>query len=153
MEGKKVIEMADYYLWFKAFHILSVITWMAGLLYLPRLFVYHAEAGTRRELSDTFKIMERRLLHYIINPSLAGALIFGGLMVATPGAIDIGAFWFWIKLTMVVILIFLNVLFAIWQKQFELNMNTKSPRFYRIWNEAPTIPLIIIVIMAVVKPI
>ena len=152
MQGLQKITMDEYYLWFKAFHIISAITWMAGLLYLPRLFVYHAEAGSRREITETFKIMEKRLLYFIINPSLVAVVVFGGLMVITPGGIDIGAVWFWVKMVMVVTLIFMHGLFAVWQKQFELDTNTRSPRFYRIWNEAPTIPLMIIVIMAVVKP-
>ena len=152
MEGLQKITMGEYYLWFKAFHIISAITWMAGLLYLPRLFVYHAEVSISIETSETFKIMEKRLLYYIINPSMVAVLVFGGLMAATPGALDFEAVWFWIKIAMVIILIAVHGLFAIWQKQFELDVNTRSPRFYRIWNEAPTIPLIIIVIMAVVKP-
>jgi len=144
--------MADYYLWFKALHILSVIAWMAGMLYLPRLFVYHADAEIGSVLSETFKIMERRLLRAIVNPAMIMSFIFGGLMLFTPGIVDWSMGWVWVKLAMIVAMATIHGLFARWRRDFEADRNTRPARFYRIWNEAPTIPLIVIVIMAVAKP-
>ncbi|PPR11029.1 MAG: hypothetical protein CFH41_01129 [Alphaproteobacteria bacterium MarineAlpha11_Bin1] len=144
--------MGDYYLWFKSLHILCVIAWMAGLLYLPRLFVYHAEAKIGSVQSETFKVMERRLLRAITTPAMIGSLVFGGLMVSTPGIIDWSMGWIWVKLTMVVMMVALHGLFSLWRQDFEADRNTRPPRFYRIWNEAPTIPLIVIIVMTVIKP-
>ena len=144
--------MADYYLWFKALHILSVIAWMAGMLYLPRLFVYHADAEIGSVLSETFIIMERRLLRAIVNPAMIMSFIFGGLMLFTPGIVDWSMGWVWVKLAMIVAMATIHGLFARWRRDFEADRNTRPARFYRIWNEAPTIPLIVIVIMAVAKP-
>ena len=93
--------LADIYPWTKALHIMAVISWMAGLLYLPRLFVYHAEAGScSQELSDTFKIMERKLLRFIMNPAMISAWVFGIMLLATPGIVDWESAWIWIKLTL-----------------------------------------------------
>ncbi len=144
--------MADYYLWFKALHIISAIAWMAGMLYLPRLYVYHSDAEVGSVQSETFKIMERRLLRAIVNPSMVMTLIFGGLMLATHGIVDWSMGWIWVKLSMVVAMVTIHGLFTQWRRDFEADRNTRSAKFYRMWNEAPTIPLILIVIMAVVRP-
>lgn len=144
--------MADYYEWFKALHVISVIAWMAGMLYLPRLYVYHADAEPGSDKSETFKIMERRLLRAITNPAMVASFIFGGLMLATPGAIDWSAGWIWVKLAMIVVMSGIHGLLARWRRDFEADRNVRSAKFYRMWNEAPTIPLIIIVIMVIVKP-
>jgi len=144
--------MAEYYQWFKALHIISVIAWMAGMLYLPRLYVYHADAEPGSDKSETFKIMERRLLRAITNPAMVASFLFGGLMLATPGAIDWSMGWIWVKLAMIGLMAAIHGLLARWRRNFESDRNTRPARFYRMWNEAPTIPLIVIVMMAVVKP-
>lgn len=144
--------MAEYYQWFKALHIISVIAWMAGMLYLPRLYVYHADAEPGSDKSETFKIMERRLLRAITNPAMVASFLFGGLMLATPSAIDWSMGWIWVKLAMIGLMAAIHGLLARWRRDFESDRNTRPARFYRMWNEAPTIPLIVIVMMAVVKP-
>ena len=144
--------MAEYYQWFKALHIISVIAWMAGMLYLPRLYVYHADAEPGSDKSETFKIMERRLLRAITNPAMVASFLFGGLMLATPGAVDWSMGWIWVKLAMIGLMAAIHGLLARWRRDFESDRNTRPARFYRMWNEAPTIPLIVIVMMAVVKP-
>ena len=144
--------MAEYYQWFKALHIISVIAWMAGMLYLPRLYVYHADAEPGSDKSETFKIMERRLLRAITNPAMVASFLFGGLMLATPGAIDWSMGWIWVKLAMIGLMAAIHGLLARWRRDFESDRNIRPARFYRMWNEAPTIPLIVIVMMAVVRP-
>ena len=144
--------MGDYYEWFKALHVISVIAWMAGMLYLPRLYVYHADAEVGSDKSETFKIMERRLLWAITNPAMIASFIFGGLMLATPGAIDWSMGWIWVKIAMIVAMSGIHGLLARWRRDFEADRNVRPAKFYRMWNEAPTIPLIVIVIMVIVKP-
>jgi putative membrane protein len=144
--------VGDYYEWFKALHVISVMAWMAGMLYLPRLYVYHADAEPGSDKSETFKIMERRLLRAITNPAMVSSFIFGGLMLATPGAIDWSMGWIWVKLAMIVAMSGIHGLLARWRRDFEADRNTRPAKFYRMWNEAPTIPLIVIVIMVFVKP-
>jgi len=144
--------LGDYYEWFKALHVISVIAWMAGMLYLPRLYVYHADAGVGSDKSETFKIMERRLLRAITNPAMIASFIFGGLMLATPGAIDWSMGWIWVKIAMIVAMSGIHGLLARWRRDFEADRNVRPAKFYRMWNEAPTIPLIVIVIMVIVKP-
>jgi putative membrane protein len=144
--------LGDYYEWFKALHVISVIAWMAGMLYLPRLYVYHADAEIGSDKSETFKIMERRLLRAITNPAMIASFIFGGLMLATPGAIDWSMGWIWVKIAMIVAMSGIHGLLARWRRDFEADRNVRPAKFYRMWNEAPTIPLIVIVIMVIVKP-
>jgi len=144
--------LGDYYEWFKALHVISVIAWMAGMLYLPRLYVYHADAEVGSDKSETFKIMERRLLRAITNPAMIASFIFGGLMLATPGAIDWSMGWIWVKIAMIVAMSGIHGLLARWRRGFEADRNVRPAKFYRMWNEAPTIPLIVIVIMVIVKP-
>jgi putative membrane protein len=144
--------VSDYYEWFKALHVISVMAWMAGMLYLPRLYVYHADAEPGSDKSETFKIMERRLLRAITNPAMVSSFLFGGLMLATPDAIDWSMGWIWVKLAMVVAMLAIHGLLASWRRDFEADRNIRPAKFYRMWNEAPTIPLIVIVIMAIVKP-
>ena len=144
--------MAEYYQWFKALHIISVVAWMAGMLYLPRLYVYHADAEPGSDKSETFKLMERRLLRAITNPAMVSSFIFGGLMMTTPGAIDWDSGWIWVKIAMIAGLGGVHGMYARWRRAFEADRNTRPAKFYRMWNEAPTIPLIVIVIMAVVEP-
>ncbi len=141
----------DYYLWLKAIHIIAALSFMAGMLYLPRLYVYHASATKGSELSETFKVMERRLLRYIINPAFIAMTLLGGLMIwANPSLFEQG--WFHAKLALLLVMGMAHGLFSKWRKQFERDENTHPPRFFRIWNEIPTLLMIIIVILAVVKP-
>jgi putative membrane protein len=139
-------------LYVKAFHIIAVIAWMAGLLYLPRLFVYHAGAAKGSELSETFKVMERRLLRFITTPAMIAAWVFG-LWLAFSGLIDWRADgWFHLKLALVILLSAFHGLCAKWTKDFALDRNSHSARFYRIANEVPTLAMIAIVILVVVRP-
>ena len=143
--------LLEYYFYIQSFHIISVIAWMAGLLYLPRLFVYHAEAEVGSELSETFKIMEHRLLRIIMNPAMIAAWVFALLMIyAQPDLFKQG--WMHAKLTCVIVLTGLHMMFAKQRKNFATDKNEKSAKFYRIWNEVPAVLMVIIVIMAVAKP-
>jgi protoporphyrinogen IX oxidase len=136
----------------KAFHIIAIIAWMAGLLYLPRLFIYHAESKTGSEQSETFKVMERRLLRYITTPAMLASWVLG-LALAFSGVIDWSKDgWFHAKLFLVLVLSAYHGLLAKWTKDFALDRNTRSPRFYRIANEVPTLLMILIVILVVVRP-
>ena len=136
----------------KAFHIIAIIAWMAGLLYLPRLFVYHATSKPGSEQSETFKVMERRLLRYIATPAMIASWVLG-LMLAFSGALDWSRDgWFHAKLILVLALSAYHGLLAVWTNDFALDRNTRSARFYRIANEIPTILMIFIVILAVVRP-
>jgi protoporphyrinogen IX oxidase len=136
----------------KAFHIIAVIAWMAGLLYLPRLFVYHAMSKTGSEQSETFKVMERRLLRYITTPAMLAAWIFGLILAFSPLIDWSKDGWFHAKLLLVVVLSGFSGLLAKWTKDFAADRNTRSPRFYRIVNEVPTVLMILIVILVVVRP-
>jgi putative membrane protein len=141
--------ISDWYLWIKALHLIAVIAWMAGLLYLPRLFVYHADAPVGSALSETLKTMERRLLRAIMNPAMIAVYVFGGLMLVVQ---DWGQGWLHLKLAMVVALTVVHHLFAAWRKTFAADRNERPARFYRIWNEVPTVAMIVIVILVIVKP-
>jgi putative membrane protein len=139
-------------LYVKAFHVIAIIAWMAGLLYLPRLFVYHAASVKGSEQSETFKLMERRLLRFITTPAMLLSWLFG-LILAFSGAIDWSADgWFHAKLALVVLLSAFHGLLAKWTKDFALDRNTHSPKFYRIANEVPTVLMIGIVILVIVHP-
>ncbi len=140
-----------YYDGIKALHIIAVIAWMAGLLYLPRLFVYHAEHANSPEISNVLKIMERRLLKMIMNPASLAVWGFGGLMVyANPDLMTHG--WMHMKLTAVILMTGLHHGLARMVKTFAKDQNTKSSKFFRILNEVPTVLLILIVFMVVLKP-
>jgi protoporphyrinogen IX oxidase len=140
------------YPWIKAFHIISVVAWMAGLLYLPRLFVYHAGSAIGSDQAETFKIMERRLLRGIMLPAVLAVVVFGVLLALTPGIVDWGQGWIWAKLALVVVLIVFHHLLGHWRKSFASDRIPHSPRFFRAINEVPTIVLIAIVVLVVVKP-
>ena len=143
---------ATAFLWIKALHIIAVIAWMAGMLYLPRLFVYHCEAETGSGQSETFKIMERRLLRVIINPAMVAALVFGGILLADLGAEQWRDGWLHAKLALVVVLFVMHHLMARWRKAFERDENIHPAKFYRRVNEVPAVLMAAIVILAVVKP-
>lgn len=141
------------YDWTRALHIISVITWMAGMFYLPRLFVYHAEkAPVGSEMSETFKIMEKKLLKLIINPSMIATWLFGLCLVFTPGVIDWSSVWPWVKAVMVILMSGFHGWLSARRRDFENDQNTKSGRAYRLANEIPTVLMLIIIFMVVVKP-
>ena len=144
--------LTPLYFWIKALHIISVIAWMAGMLYLPRLFVYHCDAAPGSDKSETFKIMERRLLRFIVDPAMIAAYLFGVALLLIPGAIDWAAAWIWIKLAAVAALTWLHHIFGRWRTAFAEDRNIHPARTFRIANEGPTVLMIVIVIMAVVKP-
>ena len=143
------------YLWFKALHIIAVISWMAGMLYLPRLFVYHCAAEPGSKQSETFKVMERRLLKAIINPAMAASWLFGLSLIWLMGNdAFLAAGWLQAKLVLVIAMSAVHGLLARWVKDFaaDRNRHSHSQKFYRIINEIPTVLMIVIVILATVKP-
>ena len=144
--------MSTAYPWLKALHIIAVIAWMAGLLYLPRLFVYHAEAPARSNRAATFEIMERRLMRGIMMPALVMTYLFGIGLLATPGIVDWRQGWIWAKLALVLLLTVFHGLLERWRREFAAGRNAHRARFYRIVNELPTLAMIAIVILVVVKP-
>lgn len=144
--------LLEQYLWIKALHIIAAIAWMAGLLYLPRLFVYHADASAGSDKSETFKVMERRLLAYIMRPAMIATWVFGGLMLlANWGGLMVQG-WIHVKLTLVILMTGAHHAMAAWARKFAADGNTKPAKFYRIVNEVPTVLMIVIVVLAVVKP-
>ena len=141
------------YPWIKAFHVISVVAWMAGLFYLPRLFVYHAEVvGQSGETHELFATMERRLLRAIMNPAMIAAWGFGLLMVFTPDRIDWGQVWPWTKAASVLGLTWFHHWCGLRRKDFLAGRNTRPGRYFRIMNEVPTLFLIVIVISVIVQP-
>ena len=136
----------------RGLHSLAVIAWMAGLLYLPRLFVYHAMAPIGSDRSATFKIMERRLQRGIMTPAMIATWVFGLMLATTAGLVDWRTGWIWAKLALVVALSAFHMALARWRDAFNTNSNIHSARFFRIVNELPTLALIAIVILVVVKP-
>jgi protoporphyrinogen IX oxidase len=136
----------------KSAHILAVIAWMAAILYLPRLYVYHATAAPGSATSETFKVMERRLLRGIMNPAMTATLVFGAVLALTPGLVDWQRGWIWAKLALAAMLIGYHHVLARWRRNFAEDRNRHSPRFFRIANELPTLLLIAIVVLVVVKP-
>ena len=139
------------YLWIKAFHIIAVISWMAGLLYLPRLFVYHAETSIGSVRAETFKVMERRLLKAIMTPAMIASFAFGIWMLAlAPGLLYEP--WMHVKILCVLLMAGCHGAFSKMRRRLENDEQPKTPRAYKIWNEVPTVLMIIIVFMAIVKP-
>ena len=144
------------YLLFKSIHLIAVISWMAGLLYLPRLFVYHSgslENKKSENLVSTFKIMERRLFIYIMNPAMIVSWIFGVLLIHTIGMDNFGSLWLQLKLIFVIILTIYHFFLFQCLRRFAENNNSFSPKFYRIINEIPTVLLIGIILVVVFKPL
>jgi putative membrane protein len=134
----------------KALHLIAVISWMAGLFYLPRLYAYHAGVAKGSETSELFKVMERRLLKIIMNPAMILSFLLGGLLLSMPELMKQG--WIHIKLLLVLGMAGLHGFLAVCRKDFENDKNTRSPKFYKIINEVPTVLMIAIVLLAVVKP-
>ncbi len=139
-------------LWLKALHLISDFAWIAGLLYLPRLFVYHCEVPRGSTESERFKVMERRLYKAITLPAMLAAWVFGILLVLTPGAVDWHAGWWHTKLLMAILLSGFTGAAGKWRRDFLEDRNRRPARFYRIANEVPTVLMVVIVIMAVVQP-
>lgn len=138
------------YLWVKALHVVAIISWLAGMLYLPRLFIYHCDAPKGSEQSETFKIMERRLLRLIINPAMVLSWVLGIWMAWTMDFFGTG--WFQAKLLLVMILSAVHGYFSGAVRRFAEDRNELSPRAWRMWNEVPTALMILIVILVIVKP-
>lgn len=140
----------ETYQWIKALHLISVIAWMAGLLYLPRLFVYHCDAEPGSDKSETFKVMERRLLRAIMNPAMIGAYIFGlWLLYLSETWTEL---WMITKLVLIGAMTIAHHSMALWRKDFEADRNQRSAKFYRIANEVPTVLMIGIVVLVIVQP-
>ena len=137
------------YPWIKALHVISVISWMAGLLYLPRLFVYHCAAAPGSAQSEIFKVMERRLMRAIMNPAMIATWLFGGLMLWVQ---DWSQGWLLVKHALVVALTVVHHVFSLWRKEFAADRNRRPARHFRIANEVPTLIMIAIVILVIVKP-
>jgi putative membrane protein len=147
--------LLSLYPWIKALHVISVISWMAGLLYLPRLFVYHCEAEPGGVQSETFKVMESRLTRVIMQPAMIATLVFGFAMISmpdTPGYLPHAGIWMWLKLLFVAGLLAVHFSMMRWRDEFAADRNLRPQRFFRIVNEVPTVLMIGIVICVVVKP-
>ena len=143
----------EYYLWIKAFHIMSVISWMAMLFYLPRLFVYHAEHRENKGFVDVVKIQEHKLYYFIGVPAFWASVLSGGAMIALSPEMFRSGMWLHIKLTAALLLVLYHFSLRKFLIAFKEDRCTKSGKFFRIYNEVPTILMIVIVIMAVVKPL
>ncbi len=143
----------NYYLLYKSLHLIAVISWMAGLLYLPRIFVYHTETINNEDQNKTFKIMEKKLYFYIMNPAMILSWIFGVLLIHSIGIQTIANFWLQFKLLLVAILTLYHFFLLHCLNKFNSNTNSYTSKFYRIINEVPTILLIIIIFVVVFKPL
>lgn len=143
---------ATAYAWIKALHVISVIAWMAGLLYLPRLFVYHADAAPGSELSETFKVMERRLLKAIMNPAMISSVVFGLILMSASGPAIWQTTWFPVKIGAIVVMMVQHMYMGKWRRAFAEDRNERSARFFRFMNEVPTVLMILVVIMVIVQP-
>ena len=143
----------NYYLLFKSLHLISVISWMAGLLYLPRIFVYHAENSDDRKISDVFKVMEKKLYFYIMTPAMILSWIFGLILIHSIGFQQLGQTWMVLKIIFVIFLTLYHFYLGKTLNQFKFDQNTHSHKFYRLINEIPTILLILIVFVVIFKPL
>ncbi len=145
--------LSTVYPWTRALHVIAVIAWMAGLFYLPRLFVYHAErAAEPGELRETLKVMERKLLKFIMNPASIATWVFGLMLVFTPGVIDWSEPWVHVKAALVLAMTVYHHALVRWWMAFNEDRNRRSGRFYRLANEVPTLLMIGIVVMVMVRP-
>ncbi len=143
----------NYYLLFKSLHLIAVISWMAGLLYLPRIFVYHVENSEKKETIEIFEVMEKRLYFYIMRPAMILSWLFGIILIYINGIEIFSQIWMHIKLGLVVLLTIYHEYLGICLKSLKLKTNTKSAKFFRIINELPTILLIFIIFIVIFKPI
>jgi putative membrane protein len=140
------------YPWTKAFHVIALIAWMAAIFYLPRLFVYHCDMRPGSAESERFKVMEYRLFKQIMNPAMIATWVFGIVLVLTPGAIDWAAGWWHVKLFCVILMSGFHGAMSRWRKDFLADSNRRGQKFYRIANEVPTVLMVVIVIMIIVRP-
>ncbi len=143
----------NYYLLLKSLHLIAVISWMAGLLYLPRIFVYHVENSEKKEATEIFEVMEKRLYFYIMRPAMILSWFFGIILIYINGLDVFSQLWMHIKLGLVVLLTIYHEYLGMCLRSLRLNTNTKTSRFFRIVNEVPTIILIIIIFIVIFKPI
>ena len=141
----------NFYLIFKSLHLIAAISWMAGLLYLPRIFVYHSEA-THESQRDVFKTMERKLYNFIMMPAMLLSWLFGILLIYNLGSLIFSELWIQLKLTLVVILTYYHFTLGKYLSDFAINNNQKTSRFFRIYNEIPTIILIVVIFVVIFKP-
>ena len=146
--------LASVYPWVKSFHVIALIAWMAGIFYLPRLYVYHCSVPRGSAASERFKVMERRLLKQIMVPAMLLTWLFGVLLVLTPGIVDWSGFnWWHVKFAAVLLMTGFQGAAGKWRRVFLEDRNTKPERFYRMANEVPTVLMVVIVIMAIAKPL
>ena len=141
------------YLLFKSLHLISVISWMAGLLYLPRIFVYHSQNNTQQIISEVFKVMEKKLFFYIMTPAMILSWIFGLILIHEIGFDKLGQTWMILKLIFVTLLTFYHFYLGRILRQFKEDLNTHTHKFYRLINEIPTLLLILIIFVVIYKPI
>jgi putative membrane protein len=144
--------LGTLYPWIKAFHVIALIAWMAGMFYLPRLYVYHCDTLPGSAESERFKVMERRLLKQIINPAMLLTLLFGVILVFMLGSALWSQGWWYVKLVSVLLLFGFHGAVSKWRKDFLNDRNIRAQRFYRMANEVPTVLMVVIVIMVIVKP-
>ena len=143
----------NIYLTYKAIHLIAVISWMAGLLYLPRIFVYQTENQLDKNISNIFKTMERKLYFYIMTPAMIISWIFGILLIGSIGFDQLSTYWLKTKLILVILLTLYHFYLGNFLHKFKMDLNTKSSKFFRFFNEVPTILLILIIFIVVFKPI
>ena len=143
----------NYYLLFKSLHLIAIISWMAGLLYLPRIFVYHVENSEKKETIEIFEVMEKRLYFYIMRPAMILSWFFGIILIYINGIDIFSELWMHIKLSLVILLTIYHEYLGICLKSLKLKTNTKTSKFFRIINEVPTIILILIIFIVIYKPI
>ena len=143
----------NFYLLFKSLHLIAVVSWMAGLLYLPRVFVYHVENLEKKQATDIFETMERRLYFYIMRPAMIATWLFGIILIYINGLDIFSQLWMHIKLALVIFLTIYHEYLGICLKSLKLKTNTKTSKFFRIINEVPTIVLILIIFIVIFKPI
>ena len=144
--------LSVFYPWTKALHVISMVAWMAGMFYLPRLYVYHCDMQPGSRESERFKVMEYRLLKQIINPAMIATWVFGILLVLTPGVIDWTSGWWHVKLTAVLLMSGFHGAMSKWRREFMEDRNKRSHRYYRFANEVLTLLLMVIVVMVIVRP-
>ena len=140
------------YLWLKALHIIAVISWMAGLLYLPRIFVYHCQVEKGSNQDKTLQIMEAKLLRVIMNPAMVATLVFGLALMLVPGIVSHEDVWLSLKLILVILMVVFHMALARWRRLFSEGSNEKTESFYRKANEIPTALMVLIVVLVVVRP-
>lgn len=144
--------LSTLYPWIKSFHVIAMVAWMAGMFYLPRLFVYHCDLKPGTAESERFKVMEHRLLKQITTPAMIATWVFGILLVLTPGVIDWSWGWWHVKLLAVLLMSGFHGALSKWRREFLEDRNTRPHRFYRIANEVPTLLLVVIVVMVIARP-